>query len=80
MEYVHKKNQTIHEQQAIERAFLARKQQRKLVEIENLSRIEMEMVKKSSESQQAFKNVKNRLDNMLGRIRNGKSQSKKKFK
>ena len=52
----------------------------KAAEIENLSKLEMEMIKKNSDNQQAFKNVKNKLDSMLGKIRNGKNQSKKKFK
>lgn len=29
----------------------------------------MEMIKKYSESQQAFKNVKNKLDQMLGKVK-----------
>lgn len=51
MEYKHKKNKTIHEEQAAQRASLSKKQKMKAAEIENLSKLEMEMIKKNSDSQ-----------------------------
>jgi predicted metal-binding transcription factor (methanogenesis marker protein 9) len=79
LEYINRKNKTIHEGIVAERNEYVQKKLRKESEIKKVSELEMKMIKKHSESQVAYLEMKDKLDEMLGQIRKESRESKSKM-